>query len=350
MMYLTKFRYLVLAVVCLAFLSAGVLSAQDLNQQKQALIQKIHEIDAKLKDNPTKDEYDELMKEREKVQSEIKVINDKLMSDAEAMKKINAVKKAYNNGLNAYKLGQLQASLGHYNRAIEMDPNFAKAYYGKGLTLKKMRKYKEAIQAYQAAVQHDPNLIIAYIALGKMYSQINQPDYAISTYTTAIKNDPTSHKAYYELGAVYLNKKKNYNKAAENFTRATQINPEYDLAFYSLGVSLIELNRLDEALLALENALSVTKRRKWEAPHYRMAVIYNKQGKHSQARNAAKKALANKRNYAPAAYEAGKASKELGQYNQALSFFQIAAKDRLWKRSAEYEIDLIQNRDKYGGK
>ncbi len=349
-MYLDKFRYLLVVILCFAFIAGGVLSAQDLNQQKQVLIQKIHEIDTKLKDNPTKDEYDNLLKDRKKIQDEIKSINEKLMADADAMKKINAVKKAYNDGLNAYKLGQLQTAVANYNKAIELDPTFGKAYYGKGLALKKMRKYKDAIQAYKSAVEHSPNYVEAYIALGKMYSQINQPDYAISTYNSAIQNDPSAYKAYYELGAVYLNKKKNYNKAAANFTKATQIKPDYDLAYYSLGVSLIELGRLNEAVLAMENALSVTKKRKWAAPYYRMAVIYNKQGKYSKAKVAAQKALANKKNYAPAAYEAGKASKDLGQFNKALSYFQIAAKDRLWKRSADYEIDLIQNRDKYGGK
>lgn len=345
-----NFRLVLIAMLCLGIFAAGALFGQDLNQQKQTLIQKIHEIDAKLKDNPTKEQYDSLIKEREKIQAEIKTINDKLMADAEAMKRINAVKKAYNDGLNAFKLGQLQTAITHFDKAIEMDPKFAKAYYAKGLTLKKMRKYKEAIAAYNKAVESDPTYTEAYIALGKMYSQINQPDYAVSTYKSAIKNDPDAYKAYYELGAVYLNKKKNYNKAAENFTKATQIKPDYDLAFYSLGVSLIELNRYDEAIMALENALSVTKRKKWEAPYYRMAVIYNKQGKYRKAKEMALKALQSKRNYAPAAYEAGKASKELGQFNEALNYFQIASRDRLWKRSAEYEIDLIQNRDKYGGK
>lgn len=329
--------------------TAAFSQAEDLNTQKQQKLEQIAEIDAKLKAGPTAEEYDELIKQREKLEAEVKAINQKLMADADAMKKINATKKAYNDGNNAYKLDQYQKALDHYNEAISIDSSFALAYYGKGLALKKLRKYEEATEAYRAAVRHNKMFSKAYIALGKIYSDRNMVDNAIKTYQQAVENDPSSEKAYYELGAIYLNKKKDYNKAAQNFTKATQIDPEYDLAFYSLGVSLTELGRLDEAILALENAIAVSNRKRWEEPHYRMAIIYNKQSQYTKAKQAAEEALSLNQRYAPAAYEAGKASKELGQYSEAINYFQAAAKNRVWKRAAEYEIEMIQNRDKYSG-
>ena len=166
---------------------------------------------------------------------------------------------------------------------------------------------------------------------------------------SAVKNNPGAAKAYYELGASYLDHKKDYNKAAQNFTKATQIDPGYSLAYYSLGVSLTELGRYGDALLALDNAIDSASSKRWHAPHYRKAVIYNKQGAHSKAKAAADEALKHKRGYAPAAYEAGKATKELGQFTQAVAYFKICQKDRQWKRMGDYEIDLIVNRDKYGG-
>lgn len=348
---LAKFGVLVLILLSFLVFCAGAAFSQgeDLNKQKQEKLEQIAAIDAKLKAGPTAEEYDQLIKEREKLEAEVKEINKKLMADADAMKRINAVKKAYNDGNNAFKLGQYQEALDDYNKAIALDSTFALAYYGKGLALKKLRKYEDATDAYRAAVRHNKMFSEAYIALGKIYSERGMVDNAVKTYEQAIQNDPSSEKAYYELGAIYLNKKKNYNKAAQNFTKATQIDPEYDLAFYSLGVALTELGRLDEGLLALENAIAVSKRKRWEEPHYRMAVIYNKQGQYSNAKQAADEALSLSKNYAPAAYEAGKACKELGQLSEAINYFQIAAKNRVWKRAAEYEIDMIQNRNKYGG-
>lgn len=347
MQRLIKIRVLFIFLVVLFCANTGM--SQDLQQQKQHLRNRISEIDAKLNSSPTADEYNKLIKEREKLVAEIKDIETKLMADVEAMKKINAVKKAYNDGNNAYKLGQYQQAVTSYDKAISMDSTFFKAYYGKGLALKKLRKYAEATKAYQGAIRQNPSYSLAYIALGKIFSQRGMPDKAIETYTKAIEYDPTSAKLCYELGAVYQNRKKNYKKAVENFTKATQINPEYDLAFYSLGVSLTELNRLDEAVVALENALAVTKRKRWADPHYRLSVVFNKKGNFSKALKSAEQALAIKKNFAPAAYEAGKACKSLGRFNAAIGYFDIVAKDRQWRRTAEYEIDLIKNRDKYGG-
>ncbi len=337
------------SVVILLGISVNNLVAQeDLNQQKQEIIKKVAEIDKKLA-NATPEEYEELSKERKNLEEQLKKVNARLMADVEAMKKINEAKRAYNNGNNAYKLGQYSDAIESYDKSISLDPTFYLAYYGKGLALKKLRKYNEAIEAFRLCNEQNPSYANAYIELGKIYDRLGQDDSAIATYKAAVENSPSSYKAYYQLGSVYLDSKKDYNKAAQAFTQATQLNPDYDLAFYSLGVSLTELGRHDEALIALDNAIDVTRRRNWHSPHYRKAVIYNKIGNYRKAKEAADQALQLEDDYAPAAYEAGKASKELGQYDQAISYFRIAQKDRQWKRTADYEIDLIVNRDKYGG-
>ncbi len=332
----------------LALFLVGNLMAQDLATQKQTIIKSVAEIDKKLA-GASADEYETLKKERDNLAAQLKDVNAKLMADVDAMKKINDAKREYNNGNDKYKLQQYQGSIVHYDKAVTLDPTFYLAYYGKGLALKKMRKSTDAVVAFQACVEQNPTYANAYVEMGKIYSRMGQTDNAIKTYKTAVENSPTSFKAFYQLGAVYLDKKKDYNRAAENFDKATQLKPDYDLAYYSLGVSLTELNRFDAALMALDQAVEVTKRRRWESPHYRKAVIYNKRNAYAKAKAAADEALKNKKNYAPAAYEAGKACKELSQYNQAITYFKIAQKDRNWKRTADYEIDLIVNRDKYGG-
>ncbi len=349
MRFLSRSHYLIVLGLLTLFV-VGSVAGQDLNQQKQVLIQKIRDIDKQLADSPSPQEYEDLMNQRNKVEAEIKGVTAKLMADVEAMKKINAVKKAYNAGNNAYKLGSYQEAVTNYDRAISLDSTFYKAHYGKGLSLKKLRKYKEAAKAHQGAIGQNPSYVNSYVALGKLYVKMGQEDKAIQNYDSAIQNNPGAAKAYYELGAVYLNYKKDYTKAAQNLTKATQLDGEYDLAHYSLGVSLTELGRLGDALLTLDKALEVTKRKKWHLPHWRKAVVYNKQGNHTLARVEAEEALKQKKDYAPAAYEAGKASKELGALDQAIAYFNVAKKNRTWRTTAEYEIDLIVNRDKYGGK
>ena len=43
----------------------------------------------------------------------------------------------------------------------------------------------------------------------------------------------------------------------------------------------------------------------------------------------------------------GEVYKQLGQSQKAIEYFRKAARNRQWKAAAEYEIDIIQNPDKY---
>jgi tetratricopeptide (TPR) repeat protein len=52
-------------------------------------------------------------------------------------------------------------------------------------------------------------------------------------------------------------KKKNWIEALNNFQEALNINPEYSEALCNKGSVLIELNRLDDAILALKNSISI---------------------------------------------------------------------------------------------
>ncbi len=344
------FVTVLLAAWVIAGLAVVPSHAQDLAQQKQQKMIRLNQIDNQLKASPTQEEYDRLMQERERLVAEIKDIDARLKADVEAMKRINAVKKAYNDGNTAYRLGQYAQAVEHYDKALSMDPTFYMAYYGKGLALTKLRQYQKAVEAYQLAVQHNPSYSAAYVNMGKIYrDRLRNPDKAMTIFKTAIEKDPSAYKAYYELGVVYLNIEKDYNKAVENFIAATRLKKDYGLGFYSLGVALTELNRLDDALAALDSAIANPERRNWSDPYARKAVVYNKQGNCKAALAAAEKAISLNRRDSLAKYEAGRASKCLGQLQQALSYFRDLKKDRAWSRTAEYEIDLIANRDKYGG-
>ncbi len=63
---------------------------------------------------------------------------------------------AYNNRGNRYSdLGEEEKAIGDYNKAIELNPEYALAYYNRGICYKKLGETKKAEKDFQKAAELD---------------------------------------------------------------------------------------------------------------------------------------------------------------------------------------------------
>ena len=265
--------------------------------------------------------------------------------------KQNAVRIAYNEGLKQMRLRQDERAIQSFRKAVNVDvegvdDTKAKAYYVEAFCQKRLRRYYKAVEAYGNAIELDPNYTEAYYGLGKTYADIGNDDQAIEVFQRAIAVDANYDKAHYELGRVYLDKKKDYNKAIESFKKTTEVNPQHDNAFTALGTAYLKQGRTQDAISALESAVAIDVKNYLAS--YHLASAYNQTGKSTKALESAKRALQARSNFAPAAFEAGMALKALKRYDEAKQYFTEAAKDRQWRKNAQYEIDLINDEIKRG--
>ena len=100
-----------------------------------------------------------------------------------------------------------------------------------------------------------------------------------------------------------------------------------------------ELGNIDSAI---ENFIHATKLdpRSYKI-FYRLASAYNLQKQYENAKKSAKDCLNIKRKYAPAYYELGVSEKALGNKVAAIDAFEKAKKDKNWRKSAQYELDML---------
>ncbi|MDZ7362460.1 MAG: tetratricopeptide repeat protein [candidate division KSB1 bacterium] len=261
----------------------------------------------------------------------------------------NEKKRAFNEGNNFIKLGRHGEALAAYEKALKIDSTWAKAHYGKGLALKGLRRYPEALRAYQNAIRFDAGFGEAYFALSRLYSDLEQYDNAIGVLQKAVARQShtgvadfpagVTEKIFYALGLAY-DKKNQHQEAANAFRRAAELNAKNFWAFYMLGNTLNKLGEYDEALAAVENAVALK-----ENLHLALALqaeIYNGKNQPEQALKAAQAALQARADYAPANFEAGRALKILGRYNEAETYFLQAGKNPAWKKNAAYELEDIK--------
>jgi tetratricopeptide (TPR) repeat protein len=66
-----------------------------------------------------------------------------------------------------------QNAIRSYDRAIEINPNYADAYYNRGLAYKNLKDYQNAIRSYDRAIEIDPNYANAYCNRGSAYKSLS---------------------------------------------------------------------------------------------------------------------------------------------------------------------------------
>lgn len=145
-------------------------------------------------------------------------------NDAEAMKVVQQALQAYPNN-KAFMLEELNMYLAA----------------GRG---------KEALDKIDRAIAADPTNSNLYAVKGSILDQNKQPDLALAAYRKAVEVNPENFDAQFNLG-VY-----NYNKAAENFTKASKM----DMASYQKSGKKLEADGkkyFEQSLPHFEKALQI---------------------------------------------------------------------------------------------
>jgi tetratricopeptide (TPR) repeat protein/TolB-like protein/DNA-binding winged helix-turn-helix (wHTH) protein len=135
----------------------------------------------------------------------------------------------------------LAAAQGLFQRAIDLDPQFADAYAGMCTTLlarfvleSASSWFEQAEKACNRALTLDPDLPEVRIALGNLYRLSGQMGDAILEFEQARKIDPGSDAAALGLGQVYSETGR-YEDAERELRRAIALQPGYWLNYNGLG-------------------------------------------------------------------------------------------------------------------
>ena len=247
---------------------------------------------------------------------------------------------SYNNGMDATRKGNHNKAVPLFKEAIQADSEFKDAYYMLGYCYRKLKNNNEAQNAFKKAIEIDSKFEKAYIALGNLQTQTESFDSAINSFNAVVAFNDKSAKAYYGLGNVRY-KMKQYKQAIEHLKKATEFDSKYYFAYGVLGLSYKAERNFNDAAKAFNSAIKNSKKRSLNGTYYyHLGDIYLSQKKY----NSAKTAYSNALKYSKSQTEV---HKHLGQKQKALTYFKQAAKNRSWKSSADYEVDLLLNPEKY---
>ena len=161
-----------------------------------------------------------------------------------------------NIGLANKEEKDFNSALTYFDKAIEVEPNFAEAWCAKGSILNELKRYEEALTYFDKAIELDPNNAEAFNNKGFALNELNRYEDALKYFDKAIELDPNNAEAWCNKGASLMHQNQT-KEALINFNRAIEIEPGFDKAWSNKGAALIEIGKTNEALDCLENAISL---------------------------------------------------------------------------------------------
>lgn len=103
--------------------------------------------------------------------------------------------------------GDLDSAFIEFEKAIELDANFAATYDARGTAFLERGRLDRAIADYDKAIELDPDVAIYYADRGLAHLRSAEVDLAISDFKKAIElddNDSITALAYRNLGETYM--------------------------------------------------------------------------------------------------------------------------------------------------
>jgi class 3 adenylate cyclase/tetratricopeptide (TPR) repeat protein len=237
-----------------------------------------------------KKKTEEALIEIEKLKKEIgKGEGEKVSQEkyAKAINKLDAVdwyKKGY---ALRYRDKNNQEAMKAFDKAIELDPNFAKAYAGRAAIYNERGQHEQALRESEQAIKLDPSHPWGFHTRGWAYIGLLNYQKAIEDLNKAIEIDPNYAYAYGNRSWAYFMLKK-YHQSLDDANKAIEINPEFSVGYFRRGMALASLNKSQDAIKDFDKAIKLDPT--FSRPYLFRGYTLLKLGKTEQALGDLKKA------------------------------------------------------------
>ena len=152
----------------------------------------------------------------------------------------------------------LENSIGAYDRAIHLKPDFAEAFNNQGNAKADSGQYAAAIADYDEAIRSKPDFAKAFNNRGASKAALKQYGAAIADCDTAIRLEPDLVTAFNNRGNAKADSGQ-YTAAIADFDEAIHLKPDYVGAYINRGIAKVKLNLKDEARKDFEIALTLAR-------------------------------------------------------------------------------------------
>ena len=176
----------------------------------------------------------------------------------------------HNLGLALGGSGRYDEAAAHFEKALQIDPNFYDGLVGMGVTREFQGRLPEAIDYFQAAIRSQPDAPTAHVQLGHALWKQNRDQAAFEEMRRASQLAPKDAdiRADFALALQLLGR---IPEAIEQFHEALRMNPNDAEAHANLGLALLASGKPRESIAEFEVALRLNPELKGAADNLRRA-------------------------------------------------------------------------------
>lgn len=161
-------------------------------------------------------------------------------------------------------------------------PKTARIEFERGVSKLKDNQSQAAVASFKKAVEIFPDYFEALESLGVEYTKEGQFESAVEILARSLKINSRAPKSLYAMGVANLNLHR-LPEAIDWLSKAAQLEPGSPNTQMMLGLAYGNSGALDKSEAAFKKSLQFGGTAAAEA-HFYLAGLYNKQGKHRQAR------------------------------------------------------------------
>jgi eukaryotic-like serine/threonine-protein kinase len=188
----------------------------------------------------------------------------------------------YGVGMEQQFAGNLPGALQSFSKAVELDPNFARAYAGVAAVSRGLGNVEGAGENIKKAMEHVDRMTQRerYRIRGLYYLQSGDFPKCVEEYNALLKLYPSDNLGHMNLANCY-SELRNFPKAAEEFRRAVDIYPNAVIPRMDLSISASYAGDFKTAEQQARAVLELNP--SYETPYFALAYAQLGQGRLDQA-------------------------------------------------------------------
>ncbi len=145
----------------------------------------------------------------------------------------------------------------HGDFALELDPNLREVHFALGSVYLRERRFEEAIESSLRAIKIDPNYADAYVQMAWFQMYAGRAGDGLELIEKAMRLNPHSSFFYSAvLGQIHFHLKR-FPEAAVAFEAAVNRNPQFPIAHQFLAATYAHLGRIEDAEWEAEELLTL---------------------------------------------------------------------------------------------